>query len=69
MIATTNLEGSLDKALFRRFDEIIELPKPNEDEIIDLLKITFSALKLNKEINLISVHLRCKDYHMHLLLK
>ena len=52
LIATTNLEGSLDKALFRRFDEIIELPRPNEDEIIDLLKITFSALKLNKEINL-----------------
>lgn len=52
LIATTNLEGSLDKALFRRFDEIIELPKPNEAEIIDLLKVTFSALNLNKEINL-----------------
>jgi SpoVK/Ycf46/Vps4 family AAA+-type ATPase len=50
LIATTNLEGSLDKALFRRFDEIIELPRPNENEIIDLLKITFSALNLNKEI-------------------
>ncbi len=52
LIATTNLEGSLDKALFRRFDEIIELPKPNETEIIDLLKITFSALNLNKKIKL-----------------
>ena len=50
LIATTNLEGSLDKALFRRFDEIIELPKPNENEIVDLLKITFSALNLSKEI-------------------
>jgi len=55
LIATTNLEGSLDKALFRRFDEIIELPKPNENEIIDLLKITLSALNLNKKIDL-------KDY-------
>jgi len=55
LIATTNLEGSLDKALFRRFDEIIELPKPNDNEIIDLLKITFSALNLNKKIEL-------KDY-------
>lgn len=52
LIATTNLEGSLDKALFRRFDEIIELPKPNKAEIIDLLKITLSALNLNKKIKL-----------------
>jgi AAA+ superfamily predicted ATPase len=52
LIATTNLEGSLDKALFRRFDEIIELPRPNEEEIIDLLKITFSALNLNKKIKI-----------------
>lgn len=50
LIATTNLEGSLDKALFRRFDEIIELPKPSENEIVDLLKVTFSALTLSKEI-------------------
>lgn len=52
LIATTNLEGSLDKALFRRFDEIIELPKPNQTEIVDLLKITFSALNLSKKIKL-----------------
>jgi ATP-dependent 26S proteasome regulatory subunit len=52
LIATTNLEGTLDNALFRRFDDFIELPKPNEKEIINLLKITFSALKLSKEINL-----------------
>jgi len=52
LIATTNLEGSLDNALFRRFDDFIELPKPNEKEIVNLLKITFSALKLNKSINL-----------------
>lgn len=52
LIATTNLEGSLDKALFRRFDEIIELPKPNENEIVDLLRVTFSALNLNKKIKL-----------------
>jgi SpoVK/Ycf46/Vps4 family AAA+-type ATPase len=52
LIATTNLEGSLDKALFRRFDEIIELPRPNESEIVDLLEITFSALSLNRKIKL-----------------
>src|SRR5690606_31711989 len=52
LIATTNLEGSLDKALFRRFDDFIELPKPTEKEIVELLKMTFSALKISKEINL-----------------
>jgi SpoVK/Ycf46/Vps4 family AAA+-type ATPase len=55
LIATTNLEGSLDKALFRRFDDFIELPKPTEKEIIQLLKNSFSALKLSDNIHL-------KDY-------
>ncbi len=52
LIATTNLEGSLDNALFRRFDDFIELPKPSEQEIVELLKISFSALKLNSKIKL-----------------
>lgn len=52
LIATTNLEGVIDKALFRRFDDFIELPKPSEKEIVALLKISFSALKLNSKINL-----------------
>lgn len=52
LIATTNLEGTLDKALFRRFDDFIELPKPNEKEIIELLKSTLSGLSLNKNIDL-----------------
>ncbi|OQX74755.1 MAG: AAA family ATPase [Bacteroidetes bacterium 4484_276] len=52
LIAATNLEGSIDNALFRRFDDFIELPKPNENDILELLKISFSALKLNKKINL-----------------
>lgn len=55
LVATTNLENSLDKALFRRFDDIIEFQKPKESDIEKLLKVTFSALKLNKQINL-------KDY-------
>lgn len=52
LIATTNLEGSLDKALFRRFDDFIELPKPSEKEIIELLKTSFSALNISKNIDL-----------------
>jgi SpoVK/Ycf46/Vps4 family AAA+-type ATPase len=52
LIATTNLEESIDKALFRRFDDFIEFPKPGEKEIYELLKMTFSALKLEKQIDL-----------------
>lgn len=52
LIATTNLEGSLDKALFRRFDDFIELPKPSQNEIIELLQSSFSALKLCKSIKI-----------------
>lgn len=52
LIATTNLEGIIDKALFRRFDDFIELPKPSEKEIHELLKISFSALKLSSDVDL-----------------
>lgn len=45
IIATTNLEGTIDKALFRRFDDIIEILKPGREEIKQLLKTTLSAIK------------------------
>jgi SpoVK/Ycf46/Vps4 family AAA+-type ATPase len=38
IIAATNLPEALDKALFRRFDDIIEYPLPGKEE----LSITFS---------------------------
>jgi AAA+ superfamily predicted ATPase len=52
LISTTNLEGSLDNALFRRFDDLIELPRPGIVEIVELLKTSFSALHLNKNVNI-----------------
>lgn len=45
LIATTNFEGIIDYALFRRFDEIIEMPKPAEQEIERLLKLALSSIK------------------------
>jgi len=51
LIATTNLEGTLDKALFRRFDDIIEIPKPGKDEILRLLKNSLSSINVAKGIN------------------
>lgn len=52
LIATTNLEDSIDNALFRRFDDFIELPKPITGDIQKLLTISFSALKLDKKIKI-----------------
>ena len=52
IIAATNLPGSLDKALFRRFDDIIRYPLPNEQEIEDLLKKHLQNFKLSGKITL-----------------
>lgn len=51
IIATTNLEGTIDKAIFRRFDDIIELPKPGKPEILRILKNTLASIQVHKSIN------------------
>lgn len=51
LIATTNLENILDKAIFRRFDEVLEIPKPSKTEIEKILKMTLSAIELEKNIS------------------
>ena len=51
LIATTNLEGALDRALFRRFDEVIEITRPTEKEILPLFKLTLSSFCVEKSIN------------------
>ena len=51
IIATTNLEGSIDKAIFRRFDDIIELPKPEKSEILLLLKSTLASMRCEKNLH------------------
>mgnify|MGYP001171509257 CR=1 FL=1 len=50
LIATTNIENALDQALFRRFDDIIEMPKPNEEDILKLTKMTLSSIDKAKDI-------------------
>lgn len=69
LIATTNLEGTLDKALFRRFDDIISLPKPDEKQIENLLKSTFSALQLSKNIQLNTFASKMKGLSYALVVK
>lgn len=39
IIAATNHQGLLDKAVWRRFDEIIYFDKPKSQEIVELLKL------------------------------
>jgi SpoVK/Ycf46/Vps4 family AAA+-type ATPase len=37
LIAATNVRASLDRALFRRFDDVLELPGPTPDQAAELL--------------------------------
>jgi len=52
LVATTNLENSLDKALFRRFDEVLEITRPGANEIAQILNKTLGSLKIGKTLNI-----------------
>jgi SpoVK/Ycf46/Vps4 family AAA+-type ATPase len=69
LVATTNLEDILDKALYRRFDDFIELPLPSEVQIEALLKQTLSAIKLNKKISLKQYSSQLKGISYALIVK
>lgn len=51
IIAATNLPESLDKALFRRFDDIIQYPLPDEVQIIGAIKKTVRSFSFSKKVN------------------
>jgi SpoVK/Ycf46/Vps4 family AAA+-type ATPase len=44
LVAATNLDKSLDMAVWRRFDDAIEVPKPTETELEALLKQTLITM-------------------------
>jgi SpoVK/Ycf46/Vps4 family AAA+-type ATPase len=50
LVATTNIEASLDHALFRRFDDAFPVPLPGSAQIDQLLRFTLSAVKLSPSI-------------------
>ena len=52
VIAATNFHESLDKAIYRRFDEAIQIPTPGISEIARLLVISLEALKVEKGVDL-----------------
>jgi SpoVK/Ycf46/Vps4 family AAA+-type ATPase len=45
LVAATNLDKSLDTALWRRFDDIIAVPKPTQKELEALLQQTLVAME------------------------
>jgi SpoVK/Ycf46/Vps4 family AAA+-type ATPase len=50
LIATTNIEKSLDQALFRRFDDVFRVPLPGKNEIKKLLRMTLSGVELANDV-------------------
>lgn len=55
IVAATNLPEALDKALFRRFDDIIQFPLPSEQEIRQLLELELTGFNLSYTIDLTKV--------------
>ena len=51
LVATTNVEESLDEAIFRRFDDVFLIPLPGRPEIDRLLKLALSAIKVSGQVN------------------
>jgi SpoVK/Ycf46/Vps4 family AAA+-type ATPase len=51
LVATTNIESSLDTAIFRRFDDVFLVPLPGPEEIEKLLRMTLSGVKVAEPIN------------------
>lgn len=50
VIAATNIPETLDKALFRRFDDIITYPLPDEKQILEFYKKQFVQVKKSMDL-------------------
>ena len=51
LVATTNVESSLDDALFRRFDDVFLVPLPGPEEIDKLLRLTLSSMQVSDRMD------------------
>ena len=69
IIATTNLEGTLDDALFRRFDDIIEMQRPSLKNIEKILQMSFSALALSPKVELKKLASKMKNLSYAIIVK
>ena len=55
IIAATNLPDTLDKALFRRFDDIINYPLPEKEQIIEIIKKSINGFSFSKRADFTSL--------------
>lgn len=51
LVATTNVESSLDEALFRRFDDVILVPPPGPKETEQLLRMTLASVEVDRDLD------------------
>lgn len=54
LVAATNLEGALDPAIWRRFDEVVGLSTPTKQEALALLELTFKNFPITFELEGVS---------------
>lgn len=69
LIATTNIEGSIDTAIFRRFDDIVEIPKPGKEEIVRLLKSTLATINIDKGVKIKNIADKLENHSAALIVK
>lgn len=69
LVATTNIEDSLDPALFRRFDDVFMVPPPGPTEIAQLLKVRLSALSVSKDVRWESIVASLEGYSAAMVVK
>lgn len=62
VLATTNLKVSLDEALFRRFDDVIEMPMPGKSERMRLLEMTLSAIPVSPDVDMDEISNKLDGY-------
>lgn len=69
LIATTNLEGELDNAMFRRFDDIIQMPRPEINEIELLLKQSLLSINVDSEVKFLEIAEHLEGFSSALVVK
>jgi SpoVK/Ycf46/Vps4 family AAA+-type ATPase len=63
LIAATNHHELLDPAIWRRFNKVIRLEKPNEDEIMTLVQITLAGTNNNVLDNVKKMEMLAKAFN------
>ncbi|MCY9666698.1 AAA family ATPase [Paenibacillus alginolyticus] len=48
LVAATNLNDQIDAAIWRRFDDSIEIPKPGPEELKQIIVVTLSGMKTER---------------------